>query len=159
MKNPQHSATVGRACRTARGFSLVEVTLAIAVVAVGLVAILGLFPLGMDAVRQAADSTQLMTVGQDNLAYFQQMAADTNYYYNTTDVILPGVSHTNLTVDGIWYRMDTIVTSSGFSTISAGGTNMISRVQIGVYRTAGSATTNGISNTNYYFTEVARYAP
>ena len=177
-----------------RGFSLVEVTLAVAVVAIGLLGVLALFPLGMDAVRQAADSTQMMAIGQDWIAEFQQEAANASCYdvADPVQVIDPaspsfGSCSSNLNVDGIWYRVDAIVTNSGFpqitvynntnffsgcSTIIIGfatnitcsvtntiivTNNMISRVRIGVYRIAGAAATSGITSTNYYFTEVARY--
>ena len=152
---------------TTHGFSLVEVTLAIAVVAIGLVGIMALFPLGLDAVRQAADATQMMAIGQDALADFQQEAANPNCYARgsggyTNIVIDPaspfyGNFASNSNVDGIWYRVVASVTNDGFSTISMGGTNMISRVCILVFRTTGSLSTTPLSSTNYYFTEVDRY--
>ena len=176
MKNTFYPLTFGRAKRGTRGFSLVEVTLAVAVVAIGLLGILGLFPLGMDAVRQAADATQMMAIGQDNLAYFQEEAANSNYYamlapgvYDPTKVIDPASSFgsysSNLIVDGISYRVEAIVTNSpapgsGLSSIWAGPTNTISRVQVGVYRIAITTVFpfyKPIGNTNFFITEVARY--
>lgn len=49
----------------ARAFSLVEVTLALAVIAIGLIAILGLLPHGLQASRDAADNTIAATIVQD----------------------------------------------------------------------------------------------
>lgn len=46
------------ATRTTAGFSLVEVTLALLVVAVGLTATLGLFPEGLTATREAVNNTE-----------------------------------------------------------------------------------------------------
>ena len=180
MQNTLNSATSGSTRRTARGFSLVEVTLAVAVVAIGVVGILALFPLGMDAVRKAADDTQMMAIGEDAIAYFQQMAVNTNYYptqlgattYGTNVINGTQESYsTNQQVDGIWYCVNATVTNTGFSQIfspnptnyyaQAGLTNMTSRVQIAVYRVATNLISGQgslISNTvHYYFTEVDRY--
>ena len=179
MNTPCHSLPLGSARRSTHGFSLVEVTLAIAVVAIGLVGIMALFPLGMDAVRQAADSTQMMAIGQDNIAYYQQEAMNLNNYYSVLpSEVIPTTSYsTNLSVDGIWYRADTSIANAGFSTIvgnlisnyyniSLGVTNitiitnlnmnMTSRVRVGVYRINGSNATVAIGSTNYYITEVDR---
>ena len=173
----QNTFTFHSARRTARGFSLVEVTLAVAVVAIGVVGILALFPLGMDAVRKAADDTQMMAIGEDWIAYYQQMAANTNYYSvnNTSPFVCTNVigafysESITQQVDGIGYISDATVTNTGFSQIFsptndyqyAGLTNMTSRVQIAVYRVATnsvSKTVNRITNTvHYYFTEVDRY--
>ena len=176
MNTPCHSLPLGSARRSTHGFSLVEVTLAIAVVAIGLVGIMALFPLGMDAVRQAADSTQMMAIGQDNIAYYQQEAMNLNNYYSVLpSEVIPTTSYsTNLSVDGIWYRADTSITNAGFSTIVlitnsyvivAGVTNSVtivtnnltSRVRVGVYRVNGPSATVAIGSTNYYITEVDRY--
>jgi uncharacterized protein (TIGR02598 family) len=47
------------------GFSLVEVTLAMAVMAIGLIAILGLIPQGVTSSRGAADNTLVATIVHD----------------------------------------------------------------------------------------------
>ena len=154
-----YASRLSRARRAARGFSLVEVTLAVAVVAIGLMGILALFPLGMDAVRQSADATQMQSIGQDTIAYYQQMAANSNYYSSVSSEVIPPTESysSNLTVDGISYHVETVVANAGFRTITVNATNMISRVQIGVYRTSGPIAYTAIGNTNYYFTEVDRY--
>jgi uncharacterized protein (TIGR02598 family) len=51
-----------------RGFSLIEVVLALAVVAVGLVTIIGLFPQGLNSARRAMDDSLSAMVAQDVLA-------------------------------------------------------------------------------------------
>lgn len=51
---------------TARGgFSLVEVTLALAICAIGLLSVLGLFPQALTSARNAADNTISATIVQD----------------------------------------------------------------------------------------------
>jgi len=54
-------------CAT-RGFSLIEVVLALAVVAVGLVTIIGLFPQGLTSARRAMDDSLSAMVAQDAFA-------------------------------------------------------------------------------------------
>jgi len=186
MQNTFHSATFRSARRTVRGFSLVEVTLAVAVVAIGVVGILALFPLGMDAVRKAADDTQMMAIGEDIIGYFQQEAAPSNHYSIrnipmpptppgvtlATEVISNACSYSvDTNMDGIYYHVDVTVTNAGFPQIfspnptnyyaQAGPTNMTTRIQIAVYRAATNLISRKgsiISNTvHYYFTEVDRY--
>ena len=136
------SAIFSRASHSPRGFSLVEVTLAVAIVAIGIVGIMALFPLGMDATRKAADDTQMMTIGQDWIAYYQQMAAQ--YSLSPSEVSANESYSKNMPpVDGIYYHVKVVVTNAGFSTIfdtdpielakipanyaKHGNTNMISR--------------------------------
>jgi uncharacterized protein (TIGR02598 family) len=54
------SLVTGRA-----GFSLVEVTMAMAIMAIGLIAILGLIPQGVKSSRDAADNTTVATIVHD----------------------------------------------------------------------------------------------
>ena len=178
MKYTLNSTTLGQAFCAARGFSLVEVTLAVAVVAIGVVGILALFPLGMDAVRKAADDTQMMAIGEDIIESFQQDMAPSNHYSIKPAATLPTFPEvisnecsfqSTQQVDGIWYVSNVTVTNGGFSQIFsptndyqyAGQTNMTTRIQIAVYRAAtnySSHKVNLISNTvHYYFTEVDRY--
>lgn len=48
-----------------RAFSLVEVTLAIGVIAFGVIAIVGLMPVGIQASKDAADDTRTSVIAQD----------------------------------------------------------------------------------------------
>ncbi|HUI08250.1 MAG TPA: prepilin-type N-terminal cleavage/methylation domain-containing protein [Verrucomicrobiae bacterium] len=54
-----------RTLKASSGFSLVEVTIALAVMAIGLVAILGLLPRGVQSSRNAADNTLAATIAHD----------------------------------------------------------------------------------------------
>src|ERR1017187_7839345 len=52
-------------CMRGHGFTLVEVMLSLAIVSIGLIAILGLLPTGLRSARDAADNTISATVIQD----------------------------------------------------------------------------------------------
>jgi len=54
-----------RKLTTSNGFTLVEVVLAIAVISIGIIAILGLLPNALQSGRDAADNTLAATVAQD----------------------------------------------------------------------------------------------
>jgi Tfp pilus assembly protein PilV len=60
--------TDNRTLITTHAFSLIEVTLALAIVAVGLIAIIGLLPQGIQASRDAADNTLAATMAQDTFS-------------------------------------------------------------------------------------------
>jgi len=59
------------------GFTLVEVILALAVVSLGIIAILGLLPVGLQSSRDAADSTLAATIVQDTFSNLR-----TNDFHN-----------------------------------------------------------------------------
>src|SRR5437016_1960680 len=56
------------------GFTLVEVMLALAIVSIGLIAILGLLPTGLRSARDAADNTISSTVVQDTFTLLRTNA-------------------------------------------------------------------------------------
>src|SRR5207249_920411 len=58
-----------------RGFNLVEVTLAVAIIGVSLALILGLFPLGLQASRDSQDYAMASTLAMDILNTFRASAA------------------------------------------------------------------------------------
>lgn len=51
--------------KDSRAFSLVEITVAIGVIAIALIAILGLVPVGMKSGREAVDATRTSLIAQD----------------------------------------------------------------------------------------------
>jgi uncharacterized protein (TIGR02598 family) len=62
------------AISASHGFSLVEVTLAMAVMAIGLIAILGLIPQGVNSSRNAADNTLVATIVHDAFSDLRRQA-------------------------------------------------------------------------------------
>ena len=59
------------------GFSLVEVVIALGIVATVMIALLALLPLGMDALRESADLTVQSRIAQDLIGDVQQADWDT----------------------------------------------------------------------------------
>jgi type II secretory pathway pseudopilin PulG len=57
-----------RTVRSSSAFSLIEVVLALSIVAVGLVSIMGLFPQGLNSAKNAADDSLCAIVAQDTIA-------------------------------------------------------------------------------------------
>ena len=82
MKNLRFSHSI---C-TQQGFSLVEVVLALAVISIGLVAILGLFPIGLTSANTASTSILVSEIGQDIFATIRTQPftkADLSNFYPT----------------------------------------------------------------------------
>jgi prepilin-type N-terminal cleavage/methylation domain-containing protein len=59
----------------AKGFNLVEVTLAVAIIGIAITILLGMFPLGLRASRDANDYANAATIAMDILSTFQAGAA------------------------------------------------------------------------------------
>lgn len=142
-----------------RAFTLIEVTLAIGVVAIGLVAILALFPLGLRATRKADFQTEAALMGQDYIAYYQQRALSAGNYDNTGTpaTVLQNENYQDIktNLNGRVFSVRVVVTNEGFNALALNGTNLTSRVLLTIYPYK-----NGIEDTNEvasYVTEVARY--
>ena len=61
------------------GFSLIEVVLAVAVIAVGLMAVIGLFPQGLQSSRDASDNTLSAMIAQDILDDIRRQSGNTTF--------------------------------------------------------------------------------
>ena len=68
------SVSVKTRTTTEAGFSLIEIMLALAVIAIGLIAVVGLIPQGVQASRDAADNTLAATIAHDTFNYLRQQA-------------------------------------------------------------------------------------
>ena len=77
------------------GFSLVEVTLALAIMAIGLIAIIGMIPQGVQSSRDAADNTLVATIAHDAFSEMRRQALTTwppglpDVYYDAAGTNIP----------------------------------------------------------------------
>lgn len=136
---------------SAAAFTLIENALAIGVVAVGLVGILSLFPLGLRSTRTATDDTQMAIIAQDYAAYYEQLTlTNVNYAANPAQGLLAPQDYVEtVTNNNVIYNVHVVVANSGFPQLQSGNTNLLSRAIIEIWR-PGSAT-------NTYVTDVGRY--
>ena len=82
--------------RTRKGFSLIEVTLAIAIVAFAFIALIGLLPAGMSVFNQTMDSTNEMRITADlssmiQASDYESLTAELSrniYYYDVDGGLL-----------------------------------------------------------------------
>ena len=105
--------------RKDNGFSLVEVTLSIGIIAVALVAIMALIPVGLNSGRDAIDATHTSLIGQD--VQTRVKSSVTSATFTGGDVTLQpwfydrdGV-YVDVTVNGyssVVYRADAIIHST-----------------------------------------------
>jgi prepilin-type N-terminal cleavage/methylation domain-containing protein len=83
------------------GFSLVELSLAILVVAVGLLAAYGLFPSGLNAGKRALDESQAGIFAEEVIGAIQAVAEDPQVSWSDLDTLsLPGMSEPGLPPPG-----------------------------------------------------------
>src|SRR6266478_8725615 len=97
-----------RTSQSCSAFTLVEIILALAVMAIGLLATLVLFPVGLNATRTASDNTEIATIAAEYISIYQQAALNANNYDAiagvTQDILAPAdYSPTNQTDSGAYY--------------------------------------------------------
>jgi uncharacterized protein (TIGR02598 family) len=146
--------------RATRGFSLVEVVLALAVVTVGMVTILGLFPQGLNSARRAMDDSLSAMVAQDAIAArrinIQNGAAtigtvafaDSPLWYDATGTNLASAA---ASLNAL-YKCEIVATKV---------TDNLEQTQVNIYWPWYSAKTGAKSppppNTNTFVTLIAKY--
>lgn len=111
-----HPATVQK--RSEKAFSLIEIVLALAVSAIGLVAVLGLLPQGLQASRDAADNTISATIVHDVFSTIR-----TTPFTNITNLdsfgFIPKLrftANTNLSVSTTTITVSNYLDQAGFFT-------------------------------------------
>lgn len=73
------------------GFSIVEVSIALLVAAVGLLSVMALFPAGMMLARKAADETQCALFAEEVFNGFRALMSSTNLSWSSIDTLEIGV--------------------------------------------------------------------
>lgn len=135
---------------SARGFSLVEVTLTIGILSFGLLSIMGLFPVGLRVLQQASDQVAESQIAQTLsgtalLTPFSQIEAlygQGVFYFSEEGDLLP-------TADGARYKAVSMVADPVFPGSSrvpaATVVKSIRTIQVDLIRIQGEATTNRFS--------------
>lgn len=111
-----------RSRQTARGFSLVEVALALGIVSFGLVSMLGLMPIGLEVFRESIQSTVQTDILRELGSHFQSMpfqdvqsSTEMTYY---TDQGVP-TTNPESALFGVTYAVDAstplLATADGYS--------------------------------------------
>jgi prepilin-type N-terminal cleavage/methylation domain-containing protein len=75
------------------GFSLVEVSLALLVAGIGLLAVFALFPSGLDLNKKAIDETQLSMFAEEVFNGYRTLAASGSFGSLETETIGPAAPH------------------------------------------------------------------
>ncbi len=110
-------------CKALKGFSLIEVTLALGVTAVALVTLLGMVPVGLNTFRTSIETTVRTDITRRIIADLQQtpfasISNSTKDYFFTDE----GIPTTNRTADSIFkvnYTASSGVSFPGNSTTAA----------------------------------------
>jgi prepilin-type N-terminal cleavage/methylation domain-containing protein len=146
------------------GFTLIEVMLALAIVSVGIIAILGLLPVGLRAGRDAADNTLSATVVQDTFSGLRTNAFHSAILCDTC--ITPQDLSTYDTTTTPSLRVSNAYDQAGFST---GWTNAYYKVMLDFQPQAPlplsqvtatvvwPAQSKNPVNTNVFITRIAQY--
>src|SRR5579862_5115875 len=135
------------------GFSLVEIMLALAVIAVGLIAVIGLIPRGIQASRDAADSTIIATIVHDTFNNLRLEATQTTSTFPPADLTkelyydITGTNQTTSPSPDTYYH---IHFKTGVSTPT-----LVQFAAIVTWPDKGQ--TKPPVNTNIFFTSLANY--
>lgn len=141
-----------RRARSHQGFSLIEIVITLAVISVGLLAVVGLIPQGVQSARDAADNTLAATIVQDTFSTLRQQALESTFTWSSLSAI-----------PDIYYD------AGGTNSYSAASANTYYRVHFGTLYTANlvtiaatvmwpaTASTVYPLNTNIFVTSIANY--
>jgi uncharacterized protein (TIGR02598 family) len=135
--------------RGPEGFSLVEIMLALAIIAIGLIAIIGLIPQGIKSSRDASENTLVATIVHDTFNDLRRQALTPPWPPNLVDVYYD-VAGTNQSLSpsvDTYYQVHLLIPQSTptLLTISARITWPVKSV------------TAVPPNTNFFSTQIANY--
>ncbi|MGO9526393.1 MAG: prepilin-type N-terminal cleavage/methylation domain-containing protein [Verrucomicrobiia bacterium] len=151
MRRPLNNTVVQGRPPTGRrsGFSLVEIMISLGVIAIGLIAVVGLIPQGVQSARDAADNTLAATIAQDTFNQIRAQAliawpptVQANYYYDAA-----GTNEFNSVGTLTFYQVQltTAQPSANLLTLSA------------MIMWPVNPSTVRPLNTNFFFTAIANY--
>ncbi len=106
--------------RRRAGFSLVEVSLAILVVAIGLLSVFSLFPASLDFAKKSVDETHIAFFGEEVLNQLQAFVRGSR---DAPDVVLKdiedGIIYMDIPAPDRWYGADSLkITADGLGKIN-----------------------------------------
>jgi len=130
------------------GFSLVEVVIALGVVAFALISVLGLIPVGLQSFRQAIDNSATTQIVQRVVNEAQQTdfnsLANTVYYFDDQGTLLSGSTSQTLYSVNVIVSKPTSIPSDGIvnsGSMSVASTNLAT-LAIQITQNGGGATRN-----------------
>lgn len=94
--------------RMQKGFTLIEVIAALAIIGLGLVGILSLFPVGIDASKRAGELTTATTLGQSVLEQIRSAAKKGNLTLSDAEDLFRASPPMNFEEEDEWLRRDIV---------------------------------------------------
>lgn len=143
---------------SSEGFSLIEVALSLAILAVGMVGVLALLPVGLDGARQVHAETVASQVVRSAIADFSTNGYSRSAYNSITGVPDSGILRTeyfgregepDVTEANAYFKLD-YVKGSGQSTDPS------CRYVLRLFWPSGAATNSPLGQTRTFITDVVR---
>ncbi len=151
-----------------RGFTLVEVALAMLVIGIGIMAVFGLFPAGIEAGRRAVNETQAALFAEEVFAGYRALAGTTAWGSLNTLQIAPAASNlwsgaTRIVPDSLQtsvqrspYNTNIVERAVRYELNIADSGSYVKTLRLRVYPGEFGATTNEVYE---FYTEIFRGRP